>query len=669
MKKRKKKENDLGFDFMKTNKDNIKNIIKDRETIILINDLVINTNKIVIHAYNFIKLYVLYLYEKDKEIPLIDKEFICDVFKVITIRKCNSGGYRDDNMPEQLKQLTKFYQKHYQQTVDKDEVLYYDKMSYILAYEAIDMETNINNNIQEHFIQHINKFVNITFDLNERREDINKMKVTKEEKKNLRKELNKEFSQIKYDLISLEKELKSDKKYHRWIKKQRKYINDGKETYDHDNIYYDLKSNTQDYLRPMIYIDRELEKINDQIKINNENNDENQSQIKLFNTLPLRTNIIPKNITIDTCGLIQNLITDVPTGPLLKNYKKDDNQNNLWERFFKLNKRIFKKNKYQFHYMIRTDGISVSVLFIRLKDGVPMKKPKNITRFEEQTQYIEKVEFTEEMKKKKIVCIDPNYSDLIYCGMRTKNGNLKTFRYTQNQRRLETGLKKYRHIIDTNNKNTKINNKTIKEIESELSNYSKKTNNYRKFKEYITKKNEINLKLFNHYQQAYFRKFKLNRFINTQKSESKMIMNFENKFGLSDKVIIAMGDYDKTEHMRGLEPVICKKFRRLFKNAGYETYLINEFRTSKLCNECNEEVDKFLVRKSHKPKDMKENKQVTVNGLLRHMDVKHKCEIIHNRDKNAVQNMLNIVEHIKKKGKRPKMFTRDQNSFPLHDGI
>ena len=42
-----------------------------------------------------------------------------------------------------------------------------------------------------------------------------------------------------------------------------------------------------------------------------------------------------------------------------------------------------------------------------------------------------------------------------------------------------------------------------------------------------------------------------------------------------------MGDYDSGGyHMKGNEPVICKKFRRIFRNAGYQTYLVNEFRTS-----------------------------------------------------------------------------------------
>ena len=56
--KEKKNEED-NFDFIKTNKDNIKNILKTPNTILpIINDLVNRTNKIVIHTYQFIKLYM-----------------------------------------------------------------------------------------------------------------------------------------------------------------------------------------------------------------------------------------------------------------------------------------------------------------------------------------------------------------------------------------------------------------------------------------------------------------------------------------------------------------------------------------------------------------------------------------------------------------------------------
>ena len=123
-----------------------------------------------------------------------------------------------------------------------------------------------------------------------------------------------------------------------------------------------------------------------------------------------------------------------------------------------------------------------------------------------------------------------------------------------------------------------------------------------------------------------------------------------------------MGDYDKGDyHMKGKEPVICKKFR-IFKNAGYKTFLVNEFRTSKLCNCCNEELEYFLERPSQKPKYMKENKTEICHGILRCQSVKHKSEIFHNRDKNAVQNMLNIVKSVYDTGKRPNIFCRAVNS-------
>ena len=77
------------------------------------------------------------------------------------------------------------------------------------------------------------------------------------------------------------------------------------------------------------------------------------------------------------------------------------------------------------------------------------------------------------MKSKKVVCIDPNYSDLIYCGSKYENANLQTFRYTQNQRRLETRVKKYSKFIDDLNKHTIIDDKNVKELKTVLSHYNK----------------------------------------------------------------------------------------------------------------------------------------------------------------------------------------------------
>ena len=218
--KEKKNEED-NFDYMKTNKDNINNIIKDTTILPIIHDLVNRTNKIVIHAYQFIKLYCIYQYENNLQFPVIDKEFIGDVFKVLTIRKCNQGGYTENNIPDKLKELTNFYKTNYATTISNNETIYYDKLSYILPYEAIDMVTNIKNNIQEHFIDHLNKYVNIVFKVKEKSAEITKENKDKTIRKELHKQLYDEISKVKKDLIHFS-DFTSDIIYHDWIREQKK---------------------------------------------------------------------------------------------------------------------------------------------------------------------------------------------------------------------------------------------------------------------------------------------------------------------------------------------------------------------------------------------------------------------------------------------------------------
>ena len=70
-----------------------------------------------------------------------------------------------------------------------------------------------------------------------------------------------------------------------------------------------------------------------------------------------------------------------------------------------------------------------------------------------------------------------------------------------------------------------------------------------------------------------------------------------------------------------------------------------------------EENELFHKRKSKKPK-MK-GKEELVHGLLRCQSLK--CKIIHNRDKNAVKNMLKIVEDYKNKKERNKIYCMKTN--------
>jgi hypothetical protein len=195
-----------------------------------------------------------------------------------------------------------------------------------------------------------------------------------------------------------------------------------------------------------------------------------------------------------------------------------------------------------------------------------------------------------------------------------------------------------------------------------MSKYNSKTVDFLKFIEYCKKKNEVNRLLFNHYKEDVFRKLKFNRYTNTQKSESKMIMNFSNKFGKPDECTVILGDYDKGDgHMKGKEPIINRRIRKIFRNNGYEVYMINEFRTSMLCNRCESKCDNFLKRESHKPKDLDKKtdkrKVIEVWGLT--LCENKNCSLIHNRDKNSALNMYKIVESIYKGQGRPIKFRRE----------
>lgn len=667
MKKKKNKIIDSYFDYMKTNKDSFINIIKnvkvnnDKNVLEILQDAIYRTNKIVIHTYNFLKLYILYLYDNDSDIPLIDEDFIKIIMRIVSVRNDKRGCRTNKKTLKIMKKLTIFYNEYYKKTIDENDIVIDDKLSFVLAYEAIDIVKNINTNIKEHYVDHIYKLINVKFGWKKQISKINgNNKLNKDEKRESIKQLYQEFYNIKSDILDVEgNDFISDKKYHKWIEDNKYYIIPTKNIYQKNSIKYDVSCNPQEYLESMIFINKELSKLSTE-----------DNPIKLFNVLPLRTRIIPNYVTFDTASIISLLIEKDTIG-FLSNIKL--RQKEIWDKFFQTNKRVFKKNDYCFNFMIKTDGIGCSILFVKTdSDGKPIKlnsyQLKQLDKKNDNDkQYIENQDNIKEiLDKKNYVCIDPNLSDLMYC--MDKNGT--KFRYTQNQRRLESRNKKYMKIVEKINTETKINGKTIKQIESELSKYNSKTCDFNEFIDYLKIKNKINRILFEQYQKKIYRKLKWNRFINTQKSESKMLNNFEKRYGGPKLTNVIIGDYDKPNNPKGKEPCITKKIRKLLRLFGYNVYLINEFRTSKLCNKCHNDVENFMERLSTKPKD--EGKNILVWGIVCCTNekcipnTKSKKQInkygsnVYNRDTNAVLNMLYITYQLIKTGRRPKIFIKEK---------
>ena len=137
-------------------------------------------------------------------------------------------------------------------------------------------------------------------------------------------------------------------------------------------------------------------------------------------------------------------------------------------------------------------------------------------------------------------------------------------------------------------------------MENKLSKYNSKICQFGEFKIYLKEKNDLNRQLYDHYTKIIYRKLRINRYINTKKSESKMITAFKEKFGNSNEVLIIFGDYNKIDTMKGSEPHISKILKKLFRRHGYEIYMINEYNTSKLCNKCSCETEKFKWIKNKK---------------------------------------------------------------------
>ena len=135
------------FDYMKVNKNSLKNIIKDNNIINILHDAIFRVNKIIFHTYNFLKLYILYLYDNNLSIPPINEHFIRIIMKIISIQNDNRGRIPNKKTIKIINKLTIFFDNHYKKTIDSNDIIYSDKLSSTLSYEAIDIVKNINTNI------------------------------------------------------------------------------------------------------------------------------------------------------------------------------------------------------------------------------------------------------------------------------------------------------------------------------------------------------------------------------------------------------------------------------------------------------------------------------------------------------------------------------------------
>ena len=626
-------------EFFKSIKTSLKSILK--HPIIntpILEDAVLRSHKIVVHTLQFLKLYLLHQYQQNS-FPVVTKKLINSTLKIVCGEKEEKRGKPANTDTKELQQqLSLFYQEQYQPTVVREE-LNYAGLNTVLDYLTEDIITMYENNIQLHYVEYVERYVNVMWKKKFLTEKIRKLGKTKVERENRIRKLCSELRKIKNDLLNVDNApFQSKSYYHSWIQQQKKHILPNKPKFQEKSIYYDLKCSPMDYLPCMIFMMKQVE----------------NEDCKVCNVFPMRSSIVPSYIRFDTTTLV-NLLLRKEHGTK-SHYKTEGNlkknEDKIWNFFFRTELKCFKKTEYSFHHMLSTDGVSVSILLLR-KDLVGKKLPMMKKKGNREI-YIDEVTDTTNLQTKKIVGIDSGKCDLIYCvDNACKEANV--FRYSQDQRRKETKMKKYTNIR-LGLKHKVLEGKTIIEYETELSNYNRKTLQIDNFKEYLQAKNKLNHLLFGFYRKEIFRKLKMSAYINTKRTEQKMIQQFQDKFGKPDETILCIGDWEQRKQMKFKEPTIGIGMRTLFRKRGYQVYLVDEFRTSCRCSNCNGGIcEKFRVGNHPNPK--KEEIRL-IHGLLR---CKNGCGLW-NRDRNGASNIYKIAYQAIHKLARPSYLCRETSN-------
>lgn len=589
-----------------------------------INDIVLKINVLKTHLLQLSKLYLLYLFHNNQPLPDINREYFACLIRVLTV----SNIIRKDFTKSKVlfDDIQDFYNIHYKDIqLDIIDITGYRE---IVRYLINDIVQDYEYNIILHHYDYVKSFYRCLFGWKELQDEKDKEQV-KLLKRHKLKKINDAINNF-YDTTCTDEDNHLHKKHILPQRELKKSVN------------YDLKCDPQSYLKGMIYMNLFCE----------------NREYTIKSACPLKTSVVPGHICLDTRTIVDLFIKDsikkkrfLATGGLemFKDY--------IWCLVFKTNKKAFNTKVHKFKGMIYTDGVSVSILRDNLNKKFSKKKVEE--------KYITDVSNVErkQLIKKEVVSIDPNKDDLIYCIKGDFDNNLRKFRYTNNQRSKETRKRKNRKILEKEKKDRE----DILTKEDELSKLSRKTNKYEKFEEYSKKKNEVNVILRTFYYNKLWRRLRLSTYVRTKRSEERMLKSFKEQMGSPEETFIAIGDWSQAQQMKFKEPTKGKGFRKLFRKAGYKVYLVNEFRTSKMCCKCKKEkgeCEKFLKVKS--PRPWRNGEMIMCHGLVKCKT----CNTMFNRDMNSSENIKEVVRHALNKMDRPKYLTRvSSNNSDTLEGV
>ena len=609
-----------------------------------IQDAVYRTNYITTKTSLLLRLWCLDKYHNGIDIPFINENTIKMCMKSLILA---SSGPKPKN--NNLLLLNEFKNLH--NFTLEDGV----NLSSILNYYAITILTSIETNIKMHFFDYVNRFINSYFKVFYKDEITNK---------EFKKQLFKDLYVVKNDILN--GTLKANVKFHNWINEYRfKIVPEEFEI----NYYYDVKATPQKYLKYMIFMNIELEKI----------------EGKMYQFFPLQSSIIPNHIQIDTKSVIE-LLVDKGKKEYLDNIEV--NKEFLWDKFFNITQKI---KDYKFDNTIITDGYATSLRFIHndyiegekikkekmkkgRKDAKEMteeykekkkldkkilqdeKKELNKLKQKDKPKKIEKIQefsYIDDVEKVdlegKHIFIDPGKRSLFTM----MNDDGRFYSYTNKQRVNETKRLKYQNILKKYRDELEITSK-----ENELSLYNSKSCNINKYREFITKKINTNEVLYKLYQNNKFRQYKWYAFINKKRTEDNMLNKIEKTY-TKDSIII-IGDWSIGKQMKNFISTPNLSLKRKLQER-FKVYNIDEYRTSCL-NYKTEELSKNLYLPD------KRNKERKMHSILTYK-MENKRNGCINRDKNGCKNIQKVFNYYIEYDERPERYKRGVDLQKLQTAI
>jgi len=573
-------------------------------------------NKIVMKATMLTKVY--YLQNFENELIILNESYYDICFKVITNQQLN---FRSGMTPEKQLKLNIY------NTLKSIYQIYFDNkfidisnlsISQILGSSCKQLETAMLNNIQFHYIQHVNKYMYTYL-----------YKKFTDQKSIIAKARNYIFNNTECPIELLQ-----------WCNEN---INIIKPIYTEENFNLDFNKRPWHYLKHMVLMNQNL-----------------NPSIKLLSPLILRRSYIPKHICIDTNALVQLLIkpsdiedfvtfynfeyneapniktkTDLGKSfkAIFKREPKDEKEDFLYQQSYwkficnwNSNKfqRVLKDTKRELYFgnSIMTDGCSISFNLVTNLAKKTFQNRKTNKKLKIKDEFLNDIEFN---KDTLYLSCDPGKKDIISI---TDGYNM--FKYTKGQKDVDT---KRKYFTD---KNLSERNKTIIKGEYQfkdyiipnyfhmvenlslanyeervLSKYNSKSCNLEIFLNWIKAKLYEEETFIKAYSKPKYRNDKFTKYCLEKKSEDKMIQNLKEfisnrkvskmldtgnsidqiiKTNISKEyndIILLYGNWGKNTNMKNNAPTPGINLRRKLHN-HIPTYTINEYNTSKTCPWCKE---------------------------------------------------------------------------------